>query len=106
VPTYDYKCKACRHSFEVRKAFHEDPSAVCPVCGQEAQKMFVPVPIVFKGSGFYVNDHRDAGKSTSGDVVKTDSTKPATAETKTATEAAKETKPAAKKEPAGSGKPS
>ena len=106
MPTYDYKCKTCRHSFEVRKAYHEDPAAACPLCGEEAQRLFVPVPIVFKGSGFYVTDHRDAGKSTTLDSAKTESPKPAAVESKPSSDASKSSIPAAKKEPAASSKTS
>lgn len=62
LPAYDYKCNSCGHRFEERQSFYADPVANCPVCQSEASRQFVAVPIVFKGSGFYVNDY---GKSSS-----------------------------------------
>ena len=62
MPAYDYKCNSCGHRFEERQSFYADPVASCPECESEASRQFVAVPIVFKGSGFYVNDY---GKSSS-----------------------------------------
>ena len=56
MPAYDYKCNSCGHRFEERQSFYADPVASCPECESEASRQFVAVPIVFKGSGFYVND--------------------------------------------------
>ena len=57
LPAYDYKCNECGHRFEERQSFYADPVANCPLCESEASRQFVAVPIVFKGSGFYVNDY-------------------------------------------------
>jgi putative FmdB family regulatory protein len=57
MPTYEYECSQCTHKFEQRKSFSEGASASCPQCSGEAQRVFAPVPIVFKGSGFYVTDY-------------------------------------------------
>ena len=62
MPAYDYKCNSCGHRFEERQSFYADPVATCPECQSDASRQFVAVPIVFKGSGFYVNDY---GKSSS-----------------------------------------
>ncbi len=62
MPAYDYKCNSCSHRFEERQSFYADPVATCPECNSQASRQFVAVPIVFKGSGFYVNDY---GKSSS-----------------------------------------
>ncbi|MXY47550.1 MAG: zinc ribbon domain-containing protein [Chloroflexi bacterium] len=62
MPAYDYKCNSCGHRFEERQSFYDDPVANCPICDSQASRQFVAVPIVFKGSGFYVNDY---GKSSS-----------------------------------------
>ena len=53
MPTYEYECGQCAHKFEQRKSFSEGASAICPQCSNEAARVFAPVPIVFKGSGFY-----------------------------------------------------
>ena len=57
MPAYDYKCNSCSHRFEERQSFYDDPVANCPLCDSQASRQFVAVPIVFKGSGFYVNDY-------------------------------------------------
>lgn len=58
MPLYDYECGKCAHKFEMRKNFSEGATANCPICQGTAQRLFAPVPIVFKGSGFYVTDYR------------------------------------------------
>jgi putative FmdB family regulatory protein len=103
MPTYDYKCKSCHHGFELRKSFHEEPTASCPICGEEARRLFALVPVVFKGSGFYVTDHRDAEKSTTVEAPKAVGTN-STSEQKLSSEAPKSTAPVVKKEAASSNK--
>jgi len=58
MPIYEYECQKCSLRFEVRKHFGEDGATPCPQCGTEAHRLFSPVPIIFKGSGFYVTDNR------------------------------------------------
>jgi putative FmdB family regulatory protein len=62
LPRYDYKCDACSHRFVEKQSFSSEPVAECPECSSRASRQFVAVPIVFKGSGFYVNDY---GKNSS-----------------------------------------
>jgi putative FmdB family regulatory protein len=62
LPRYDYECQACLHVFEVKQSFSSEPVAECPKCGSGARRLIHAVPIVFKGSGFYVNDY-GKGKS-------------------------------------------
>jgi putative FmdB family regulatory protein len=57
MPRYDYQCKACSLKFEVKRRFDESVEADCPQCSGEARRLFSPVPIVFKGPGFYVTDN-------------------------------------------------
>ena len=57
MPVYDYECGKCAHKFEQRRSFSEGATATCPHCKSEATRVFAPVPIVFKGSGFYVTDY-------------------------------------------------
>ena len=64
MPRYDYECTNCHHEFEVRQSFSSEPVATCPVCQNSARRVFRAVPIVFKGSGWYVNDY-GKGHSTS-----------------------------------------
>lgn len=65
MPAYDYKCNDCGNRFEERQSFYADPVATCPLCQSQASRQFVAVPIVFKGSGFYVNDYGKGSSYTS-----------------------------------------
>ena len=67
MPTYDYECGQCRKKFELRQGFHDDSRASCPECDGEARRLFTPVPVIFKGSGFYVTDSRAPEPKESGD---------------------------------------
>ncbi|NLE09275.1 MAG: FmdB family transcriptional regulator [Dehalococcoidales bacterium] len=58
MPTYDYECTSCSNKFELRRSFSDDSEVFCPKCNASAIRVFSPVPIIFKGSGFYVTDHR------------------------------------------------
>lgn len=59
MPVYEYECLNCAERFEVRRGFDDSSSVSCPRCKCEARRIFSPVPIIFKGSGFYVTDNRD-----------------------------------------------
>lgn len=61
MPIYEYQCGLCRFCFEMKQGFDEDPQTICPRCQGKARRVFHPVPIIFKGSGFYVTDHRKGG---------------------------------------------
>jgi putative FmdB family regulatory protein len=58
VPTYEYRCTECDHTFDAVQSFTDDPIEVCPTCGGRVRKLFGNVGIVFKGSGFYKTDSR------------------------------------------------
>ena len=58
MPIYDYECDICHHCFEKKQRFDEEPVASCPECEGTAHRVIHSVPIIFKGSGFYVTDHR------------------------------------------------
>jgi len=58
VPTYQYTCTECGEPLETVQKFSEEPLTVCPACGGRLRKVFSPVGIVFKGSGFYRTDSR------------------------------------------------
>ncbi len=63
MPTYQYACTDCAERLEVVQRFSDDPLTVCPSCGGKLRKVFSPVGIVFKGSGFYRTDSRGSQKS-------------------------------------------
>ena len=60
MPTYQYSCTECGHSFEQVQSFTEDSLTTCPVCSGRLRKVFNAVGVVFKGSGFYRTDSRSA----------------------------------------------
>jgi putative FmdB family regulatory protein len=104
MPTYGYRCASCGHEFEAVQKFSDAPLSTCPECGEHVRRVFHPVGIVFKGSGWYVNDSRGGDKS-GGDGKKApaDSAKPAAepaASDKPAAEAASTSTPAATPAPA------
>jgi len=60
MPTYEYKCPKCGKRFEEFRPVH-DPDADCPVCGTRAKRLISSGGgLIFKGSGFYITDHRSA----------------------------------------------
>ena len=63
MPTYEYVCRNCGKHLEVVQSFHDDALTVCPSCDGDLKKVFGSVGIVFKGSGFYKNDSRNATSS-------------------------------------------
>ena len=58
MPTYQYTCTECGEPIEVVQKFTDEPLTVCAACGGRLRKVFSPVGIVFKGSGFYRTDSR------------------------------------------------
>ena len=63
MPRYDYRCDSCNHEFELRQSFDSEPVADCTECNSKATRQFHVVPVVFKGSGWYVNDYGKKGSS-------------------------------------------
>lgn len=65
MPTYDYECAACGHQQEIFQSMSEDPLTLCPECGKESLKRLVGggLGVIFKGSGFYVNDSKKSSPS-------------------------------------------
>ena len=65
MPVYEYRCRTCDHQFEIQQSFSDDALTVCPECEGELRKVFAPVGITFKGSGFYKTDSRSGSGSKS-----------------------------------------
>ncbi len=67
MPTYLYRCLNCHTEFEVVQSFKDDPISTfhCHACGTEqpVKKVFTPIGVTFKGSGFYKTDSRSSGGS-------------------------------------------
>jgi putative FmdB family regulatory protein len=104
MPTYDYKCRGCGHTFDELQSFSDPPLTKCPACKKNRlERLFGGGgAIIFKGSGFYETDYRRAG--TNGQANGKPETEAAPAEGKT--EAKAEAKTEAKTESAAPAKDS
>jgi putative FmdB family regulatory protein len=56
MPIYEYRCRN-GHQFEVSQPISADPVSVCRECGEPVERVFHPVAVHFKGSGFYTTDY-------------------------------------------------
>ena len=65
MPTYEYRCLN-GHTFEVIQIMADDPVEKCEECGAPVERVFHPVAVHFKGSGFYTTDYKSKGKASSG----------------------------------------
>ncbi|HQR26336.1 MAG TPA: zinc ribbon domain-containing protein [Nocardioides sp.] len=63
MPTYQYACTVCGHSFETVQSFTDDALTHCPECNGRLRKVFNAVGVVFKGSGFYRTDSRSGSSA-------------------------------------------
>ena len=57
MPRYDYRCTVCDHQFELRQSFSAATVQECPECGADSNRKIHAPPVIFKGSGWYVNDY-------------------------------------------------
>ncbi|MCX7774633.1 MAG: FmdB family zinc ribbon protein [Rectinemataceae bacterium] len=65
MPTYEYECRTCSHTFEAFQAISEEPIKVCPECGGPVKRLIGGgTGIIFKGSGFYITDSKKASSAT------------------------------------------
>lgn len=62
MPTYDYECRSCGYEFETFQSIVDDPLKDCPECGKDHLRRLIGggAGIIFKGSGFYINDSRNS----------------------------------------------
>ncbi len=75
MPTYDYKCTECGHTFEVFQTMSAEPLKNCPKCNGKVKRLIGPgAGPIFKGTGFYQTDYKN---KTSGDSKKKAESKPA-----------------------------
>jgi putative FmdB family regulatory protein len=65
MPTYEYRCKKCKHSFEEFQSMSAEPVKRCPKCGKKSVERLISAGagIIFKGSGFYETDYKRAGET-------------------------------------------
>ena len=60
MPTYDYECTECGHSFSVEQSMLDKPLRKCPKCGGKLDKLLPQkLSLIFKGSGFYITDYKN-----------------------------------------------
>jgi putative FmdB family regulatory protein len=100
MPVYTYRCENCGVQFERQQSFSDQPLTRCPECNKKTlRKVYTPVGIVFKGSGFYATDHRSpSGQARergekgekSGDSKKEGESTPSTSESSSKSAAGKE----------------
>jgi putative FmdB family regulatory protein len=101
MPVYTYRCTNCGFVFDQQQKFSDAHLTRCPECSKKTlQKVFQPVGIVFKGSGFYATDHRSpSGQSRSSSSTKANESNGEKATTTTTSEKSSE-------KPSGSAKSS
>lgn len=63
MPTYDFRCTKCDTTFEVVRPMGSTDDVCCPECDAPAARIFTPVGIAFKGSGFHNTDYKDSSRS-------------------------------------------
>jgi putative FmdB family regulatory protein len=64
MPVYVYHCDECDFQFEQQQKFSDKPLKRCPECGKDSlHKVYTPVGVIYKGSGFYSTDHRSSSGS-------------------------------------------
>ncbi|HEU4328669.1 MAG TPA: FmdB family zinc ribbon protein [Roseiflexaceae bacterium] len=101
MPTYVYACDSCGAQFEQFQSFKDDPIQTCPRCASAVRRVFQPVGIVFKGSGWYITDSRKSSSATVGaddsssKTEKTSSESTTKSDTSTSTSASTTPAPAA-----------
>ncbi len=69
MPTYEYACQKCEHTFEQFQSMRDDPLVRCPKCGKKSLKRLLGggSGLIFKGSGFYITDYRKGGPAKGGE---------------------------------------
>ena len=99
MPTYQYTCTDCGEPVEAVQKFTDAPLTVCAACGGRLRKVFSPVGIVFKGSGFYRTDSRNGSSASAPakEKEKASSDSSSSSESSTSSSNGSADKPAAKK---------
>lgn len=99
MPTYQYECKDCHRQFDLFQKFSDNPLTICPTCEGSVRRVIQNVGVVFKGSGWYINDSRPQSsekkppEKTDGDAVAVEkSAEPKTDSSETAVKPKKSTK--------------
>ena len=88
MPTYEYACKKCGHTFEAYQSIKDEPLRKCPACKKAGLQRLISggAGLIFKGTGFYETDYRRPGAKTepAGEKASTTATDKKPAESKPA----------------------
>lgn len=107
MPTYDYRCNACEHEFELFQPMSARPKRKCPRCGKLKLERLIGTgsAIIFKGSGFYQTDYRSESykKAAKADTEATKNKPPADSSPDTTKKTPKADKPAKQSKSPGKG---
>ena len=104
MPLYEYQCEACGKRFEVIRKFSDPPLETCQLCGKgPVQRLFSSPAIQFKGSGWYITDYAQKGKSGATDSGSSGKSDAKAGDTKGDDKKSDDKKSDAKKSDAGSG---
>jgi putative FmdB family regulatory protein len=95
MPLYEYRCEN-GHTFEVMQRMSDDPITACEECGAPCQRVFHPVAVHFKGSGFYTTDYGRKKSGAASDSSSSSDSK--SSDSKSSDSKPSESKPAAKKD--------
>jgi putative FmdB family regulatory protein len=94
MPIYTYRCENCGVQFDRRQSFNDPPLKRCPECDKlTLRKVYQPVGIVFKGSGFYATDHRSPSGTGRASGKDSDSESKSESESETKSESKSESNP-------------
>src|SRR2546423_10602211 len=91
MPIYEYRCEN-GHNFEVQQRMTDEPLTTCQVCGAPVQRVFHPVAVHFKGSGFYATDYGRKKSPTGSDSGSSDSKKDSSSDSNSKSESKSESK--------------
>ena len=91
MPIYEYRCEI-GHTFEVQQRMTDEPLTTCQVCGAPVQRVFHPVAVHFKGSGFYATDYGRKKSSAGSESGSSDSKKDSSSDSTSKSESKSESK--------------
>jgi len=97
MPIYTYRCSNCGHEYDHNQGLKEPNPETCPTCGKAAlQRVYKPIGLVFKGSGFYATDHKSPSGVANGSGSAADGKSESSSDSQS-TESKKESKPESSK---------
>src|SRR5271170_1267996 len=88
MPRYEYKCEGCGEIFELQQKFADEPLTIHDKCGARVERIISAPALMFKGSGFYVNDYAKGGSNGGSKKSDSDSKSESKSDSKPATDTA------------------